>query len=96
MNSEPHACRGLARLWLAAKRAMRIVLVASLIAVALAPGRGLAAGAGEFRTKFDREIAPGQPVLVSTRVDKPPTIDGEVDKDPVWPTCGRTHGAWAR
>ena len=37
-----------------------------------------------FRTKFPREIIDQQPVLVSTRVDKGPTIDGEVDRDPVW------------
>ena len=52
--------------------------------------------AAAFRTKFDREPSPGRAVLVSTRVDKGPVIDGEVDKDPVWPACGRTHGAWTQ
>ena len=49
-----------------------------------------------FRTRFDRKIVPGQPVLVCTRVDQGPVIDGEVDRDPVWPNCGRTHGAWTQ
>ncbi len=39
---------------------------------------------------------PGRPTLVSTRVEKPPAIDGEVDKDPVWQSCARTRGAWSQ
>ena len=52
--------------------------------------------AGAFRTKFDREVPAREPVLICTRVERPPTLDGEVDKDPVWQSCGRTAGAWTQ
>ena len=65
----------------------------SAIAGAQAPSRPEAA---PFRTRFDRERVPGTPVLICTQVDKGPTIDGEVDRDPVWPRCGRTRGAWTQ
>lgn len=70
--------------------------VAWLWLLMLTPSLAAAEGADTFRTKFDREVAPGQGVLVCTRVEKPPTIDGDVDKDPVWSACGRTRGAWVQ
>ena len=65
-------------------------------AVSLPPAASYAAEGIAFRTKFDREIVPGQPVLTCTRVEHGPVIDGEVDKDPVWQKCARTHGAWTQ
>ncbi len=52
-----------------------------------------------FRTKFLREVIDRQPVLVAARVDKAPTIDGEVDRDLVWsqlPQNSHTEGAWTQ
>ncbi len=52
-----------------------------------------------FRTKFPRELIDRQPALVCARVDKGPTIDGEVDRDPVWsllPANAHTEGAWSQ
>jgi hypothetical protein len=46
-----------------------------------------------FRTKFDRDVIEPQ-ALICRSVDQAPVIDGEVDKDPVWPSCDRTRGAW--
>ena len=65
-------------------------------AVSSPPAASDAAEGIGFRTKFDREIVPGQPVLVCTRVEHGPVIDGEVDKDPVWQSCAATHGAWTQ
>ena len=60
----------------------RLGLVAGALA-ALMLGAGVPLSHGEdgaaFRTKFDKESVPGQPVLVSTRVEKGPVLDGEVE-----------------
>ncbi|MFB3893073.1 MAG: glycoside hydrolase family 20 zincin-like fold domain-containing protein [Phycisphaerae bacterium] len=75
-------------------------LLSSLIAFALSalPVDGAEPGE-QFRTKFDRETAPGRPTLICSRVDKGPVIDGDVDKDPVWQSVAarsRTRGAWTQ
>ena len=68
-----------------------------LLVSAVAGGQGTPPAA--FRTKFPRGMIDRQPVLVSARVDKGPTIDGEVDRDPVWsqlPQAAHTEGAWTQ
>jgi hypothetical protein len=70
-------------------------LFAILVFTAVATRLLAAEPADGFRTKFDTEVTPSQP-LISTRVEHPPVIDGEVDREPVWQTCSRTHGAWVQ
>jgi hypothetical protein len=68
-------------------------LVASCLLMTLI-GASLNCAEPAFRTKFIREVVDAQPTLVNTFVEQAPTIDGEVDNDPVWRQCGRTMGAW--
>ena len=74
-------------------------IVVALACLARAVGAVPEEEPAAFRTKFPRDMLDRQPVLVAADVATPPTIDGEVDHDPVWavlPSVSHTDGAWTQ